>query len=65
MAEKRMFSRELMESDQFLELPLSAQGLYMHICMEADDDGFVNNARKIRCTRMGKDEFDDRGGRRI
>ena len=48
MAEKRMFSRELVESDQFLELPLSAQGLYMHICMEADDDGFVNNANRIR-----------------
>lgn len=48
MAEKRMFSRELVESDDFLELPLSAQGLYMHICMEADDDGFVNNANRIR-----------------
>ena len=48
MAEKRMFSREVVESDNFLELPLSAQGLYMHICMEADDDGFVNNANRIR-----------------
>lgn len=48
MAEKRMFSREVVESDDFLELPLSAQGLYMHICMEADDDGFVNNANRIR-----------------
>lgn len=37
-----------MESDDFLELPLSAQGLYLHICMEADDDGFVNNANRIR-----------------
>lgn len=48
MAEKRMFSRKVVESDQFLELPLSAQGLYLHICMEADDDGFVNNANRIR-----------------
>lgn len=48
MAEKRMFSRKVVESDQFLELTLSAQGLYMHICMEADDDGFVNNANRIR-----------------
>ncbi len=48
MAEKRMFSREVIESDKFLELPLSAQGLYLHICMEADDDGFVNNANRIR-----------------
>lgn len=48
MAEKRMFSREVVESDHFLELPLSAQGLYLHICMEADDDGFVNNANRIR-----------------
>ena len=43
-----MFSRKVVESDRFLELPLSAQGLYMHICMEADDDGFVNNANRIR-----------------
>lgn len=48
MAEKRMFSRELVESDDFLDLPLSAQALYLHICMEADDDGFVNNANRIR-----------------
>lgn len=48
MAEKRMFSREVVESDVFLELPLSAQALYLHICMEADDDGFVNNANRIR-----------------
>ena len=47
-AEKRMFSREVVESDNFLDLPLSAQGLYLHICMEADDDGFVNNANRIR-----------------
>ena len=37
-----------MESDDFLDLPLSAQALYIHICMEADDDGFVNNANRIR-----------------
>ena len=43
-----MFSREVVESDNFLSLTLSAQGLYMHICMEADDDGFVNNANRIR-----------------
>ncbi|RKI44217.1 hypothetical protein D7V86_03840 [bacterium D16-51] len=43
-----MFSREIVESDKFLDLPLSAQGLYLHICMEADDDGFVNNANRIR-----------------
>ena len=48
MAEKRMFSRELVESDDFLDLPLAAQALYIHICMEADDDGFVNNANRIR-----------------
>lgn len=43
-----MFSREVVESDDFLDLPLSAQGLYLHICMEADDDGFVNKANRIR-----------------
>ena len=65
MAEKRMFSRELVESDRFLELPLSAQGLYLHICMEADDDGFVNNANRIRkVVEASKEDFQilfDRG----
>lgn len=48
MAEKRMFSRKIIESDTFLDMPLSAQALYFHLNLEADDDGFVNGAKRIQ-----------------
>lgn len=47
MAEKRMFTSKIIESDAFLDLPLSAQALYLHLNMNADDDGFVNNPKMI------------------
>ena len=47
MAEKRMFTKKITESDAFLDLPLSAQALYFHLNMNADDDGFVNNPKMI------------------
>lgn len=47
MAEKRMFTQKIIDSDAFLDMPLSAQALYFHLCMRADDDGFVNNPKKI------------------
>lgn len=47
MAEKRMFTQKIIDSDAFLEMPPSAQALYFHLNMRADDDGFVNNPRKI------------------
>lgn len=48
MAEKRMFSKTIVDSDAFLDMPLSSQALYFHLSMRADDDGFLNNARKIQ-----------------
>lgn len=48
MAERRMFSKTIVDSDAFLEMPLSTQALYFHLSMRADDDGFLNNARKIQ-----------------
>ena len=47
MAERRMFSQKIVESDAFTDMPLSAQALYFHLNMNADDDGFVNNPKKI------------------
>lgn len=47
MADKRMFSLQIVDSDAFLELPPSAQALYFHLGMRADDDGFINNAKTI------------------
>lgn len=48
MAEKRMFSQKIINSDAFLDMPLSTQALYFHLAMRADDDGFVNNPKTIR-----------------
>lgn len=48
MAERRMFAKVVIDSDAFLDMPLSAQALYFHLSMRADDDGFVNNPKKIQ-----------------
>ena len=48
MAERRMFSKTIVDSDAFLDMPLSTQALYFHLSMRADDDGFLNNAKKIQ-----------------
>ena len=48
MAERRMFAKTIVDSDAFLDMPLSAQALYFHLSMRADDDGFVNNPKKIQ-----------------
>lgn len=48
MAERRMFAKTIVESDAFLDMPMSAQSLYIHLGMNADDWGFVNNPRSIR-----------------
>ena len=48
MAERRMFTLKIVDSDAFLDMPMTAQCLYFHLNMRADDDGFVNNPRKIQ-----------------
>lgn len=48
MAEKRMFAKAVIDSDAFLDMPLTAQALYFHAAMRADDDGFVANPKKIQ-----------------
>lgn len=48
MAERRMFAKKITESDVFLDMPASTQALYFHLNMAADDDGFVNNPKKIQ-----------------
>lgn len=42
MAERRMFTKKVTDSDAFIELPSSAQALYFHLNQGADDDGFNN-----------------------
>lgn len=47
MAERRAFTKKIIDSDAFLEMPTSAQALYFHLNMRADDDGFVNSPKRI------------------
>ena len=56
MAERRMFAKTIIDSDSFLDMPLSAQALYFHLSMRADDDGFINNPKKIQRMIGGADD---------
>ena len=47
MAMRRMISRRLAESDRFLDLPLAARGLYLHLVTSADDDGLLGGVRAL------------------
>lgn len=47
MAQRRMLSKKICDTDAFLEMPLSTQALYMHLVLNADDDGFVGNHKRI------------------
>lgn len=48
MARRRMFNIELVSQDDFLEMPCSAQALYFHLGMRADDDGIVSSPLQIK-----------------
>ena len=50
MAERRMFAKTIIDSDAFLEMPMSARLLYYDLAMRADDDGFNNSPRKVMRT---------------
>ena len=53
-----MFAKTIIDSDAFLDMPLSAQCLYFHLGMRADDDGFLNNPKKIqRMVGASDDDF--------
>ena len=57
MANRRMFSSQIVESDDFLEMPLTSQALYFHLGMSADDDGFVSPRKVLRMTGAGQDDL--------
>ncbi|OMF38797.1 hypothetical protein BK133_00925 [Paenibacillus sp. FSL H8-0548] len=59
MAERRMFSKSIIDSDLFLDMPSSTQNLYFHLAMRGDDDGFVNSPQKImRMVSCSKNDMD-------
>lgn len=59
MAEKRMFSKKIIDTDWFMDMPQSAQNLYFHLSMRADDDGFVDSPQRI-CRMVGSSNDDYR-----
>ena len=42
-----MFAKTIIDSDAFLEMPVTSQLLYFHLSMRADDDGFVNKPKSL------------------
>ena len=58
MAERRMFAKTIIDSDAFLDMPMSARLLYYDLGMRADDDGFINSPKKImRITGASSDDM--------
>ena len=58
MAERRMFAKTIIDSDAFLDMPVTARLLYYDLGMRADDDGFVNSPKKtMRITGASTDDM--------
>ncbi len=57
MANRRMFSLNVVDTDKFLEMPVTTQALYFHLGMRADDDGFISSPNKI--TKLANCSGDD------
>lgn len=58
MANRRMFSLDVVNTDNFLEMSSSAQCLYFHLGMRADDDGFVSSPKMIaKIANCGEDDL--------
>jgi uncharacterized phage protein (TIGR02220 family) len=54
-----MFAKTIIDSDAFLDMPLTTQALYFHLSMRADDDGFLNNPMKVlRMVGCNKNDLD-------
>ncbi len=47
MAERRMISKKVIDSDEFFELSDKAKAFYIYLILEADDDGFIGNLKTI------------------
>jgi hypothetical protein len=58
MAQKRLFSMQIVDSDAFLDMPMTSQLLYFHLSMRADDEGFVGNPKRvIKMIGSSEDDF--------
>lgn len=57
MANRRMFSLDVVDTDKFLEMPASTQVLYFYLGMYADDHGIVEAYPVMRLTRAAEDDL--------
>lgn len=57
MAHRRMFSPEIVESEEFLSLSVTSQALYFHLAMNADDDGFIQPRLVMRSVGSTEDDL--------
>ncbi len=57
MANRRMFSKQIIDTDLFLNMPITSQCLYFHLSLRADDEGFINNPRRVS-RMLGANEDD-------
>lgn len=57
MARRRMFSLDIVDSDMFLDMPKTSQALYFNLGMRADDDGFIQNPKRL-LKMLGTEEDD-------
>lgn len=56
MAERRMMAKSVIDTDQFMEMPATAQNLYFHLLLRADDDGFLSNVKQVQRMTGNKDD---------
>ena len=56
MAQRRMLSKKITDTDNFLDMPLSSQALYFHLNLAADDEGFIDKVKTIQRTIGASDD---------
>lgn len=58
MADRRMFSKKIIDTDSFLDMPATARLLYFDLAMRADDEGFIGSPKGVmRATGASNDDM--------
>ncbi len=57
MAERRMLAKSIIDTDQFMNMSLSARMLYVDLAIRADDDGFISPKKVMRMTEATEEDL--------
>ena len=57
MSQRRMFSPQIVGSEEFLTMPVSCRELYFQLGMNADDDGFIQPKITMRLVGATEDDL--------